>query len=57
MSWYVILNTSDEVIAVYGSALEQAAQQKIDNSGYAPFLRLAEVFGDRPHIGQKIEGA
>ena len=52
MMWFVILNTENRVLAVYGSALKDMADEKLAEILKIGSARLIEWHGERPHVHQ-----
>ena len=50
--WFVILNTDNLVLAVYGGALKDMADEKLAEILKIGSARLIEWHGERPHVHQ-----
>lgn len=55
MTWHIITNANGTILAVYGSALLDMAQAKLQTlNALAPSNALhTAVLPSRPHVGQK----
>lgn len=53
--WFVILNTENKVLAVYGSALKEMADAKLEEILKVGSARLIEWRGERPHVHQVMD--
>lgn len=53
--WFVILNSENRVLAVYGSALKDMAQEKLAELFEIGSVRLVEWRGERPHVHQVLD--
>jgi hypothetical protein len=50
--WFVILNNQDTVLAVFGGALKDMVDKKLEEILKVGPARIIEWHGERPHVGQ-----
>ena len=53
--WFVLINRDRRVLAVYGSALRDMADAKLEE--LLPFAQLVEWAGNRPHVNEFLPEA
>lgn len=50
--WFVLINRDRVILAVYGSALREMAERKLNE--LLPFASLVEHHGKRPHVSEVL---